>query len=33
MCALIGTAYLVLAAVCLRIFEDAARARATLSLT
>jgi ABC-2 type transport system permease protein len=33
MCALIGAAYLVLAAYCLRIFEDAARARATLSLT
>jgi len=33
MCALIGAAYLVLAGVCLRIFEDAARARATLSLT
>ncbi len=33
MCALIGTAYLVLAGICRRIFEDAARARATLSLT
>ena len=33
MCAAVGAAYLVLAAVFLRIFERAARARATLSLT
>lgn len=33
MCAAVGLAYLVLAAFCLQIFERAARARATLSLT
>ena len=33
MCALIGAAYLALAAAFLRVFERAARARATLSLT
>ena len=33
MCALTGALYLALAAVCLRIFERAARARATLALT
>jgi ABC-2 type transport system permease protein len=33
MCAVLGIAYFALATVCLRIFERAARARATLSLT
>jgi ABC-2 type transport system permease protein len=33
MCAAIGLAYFLLAAVCLSYFERAARARATLSLT
>jgi ABC-2 type transport system permease protein len=33
MCAVVGLAYLMLAGVCLRFFERAARVRATLSLT
>jgi ABC-2 type transport system permease protein len=33
MCVVIGALYFVLAALCLRVFERAARARATLSLT